>query len=224
MHNLSIIVPFRNREEHLLKFVPHMKMFLNQFEINYHLYVIEQIDNKPFNRAKLLNVGFNETKHNNDYFCFHDVDMLPVNFDCDYSYIDGACRVSHFVSQFGFIPRPESEFGGGVIMINKQSFEKVNGFSNNYWGWGVEDNDFSERCKRKNIIPSFRKGRFLSLTHEPNGDTLGKPPSIETIKNREYFNSIIKSECFFDSGLSSLDYKLEEKIESSNYTKLVVSL
>lgn len=224
MHNLSIIVPYRNREEHLSKFIPHMQMFLNKFNIKYNLFIVEQIDNKPFNRGKLLNIGFNETKHDHDYFCFHDIDMLPVNFDCDYSYIDGACRISHFVSQFEFIPRPESEFGGGVIMINKESFEKVNGFSNNYWGWGVEDNDFSERCRRNNIIPFFRKGRFLSLTHEPNGDTLGKLPSIETIKNREYFKSIIKNEHFFDSGISDLNYKLEKKIKNNNHTRLVVSL
>jgi len=150
--------------------------------------------------------------------------MLPVNYDCDYSYIDGACRLSHFVSQFNFMPRPDNEFGGGVIMINNDSFLKVNGFSNQYWGWGVEDNDFSERCKRKNINISFRKGRYMSLTHESNGDTSGKPPSEFTIKNRQYFNDIIMKDSFFDDGIENIKYNVVNLEKYDYFTKIVVDL
>lgn len=226
MSDLAIIVPFRDRYEHLEKFVPHISAFLAQVysELRYNIYIIEQLDNKPFNRAKLLNIGFNETKENHDYFCFHDIDMLPVNKDCDYSYVEGACRLSHFVSQFNFIPRPKNEFGGGIIMINKESFQKVNGFSNEYWGWGVEDNDFSERCRRKNINISFREGRYVSLSHESNGDTNGKPPSIHTLKNREYFKNIVKSDSFFENGISNLEYIKKQSIKYDKYTKIMVEI
>ena len=30
-------------------------------------------------------------------------------------------------------------------MINSNIFKKVNGFSNNYWGWGLEDDDLTKR-------------------------------------------------------------------------------
>ena len=41
---------------------------------NFGIVVVEQYGNKLFNRAKLLNVGFNETTEK--IVCFHDVDLL----------------------------------------------------------------------------------------------------------------------------------------------------
>ena len=34
---------------------------------------------------------------------------------------------------------------GGVMSINRENFYHANGFSNVYWGWGSEDDDFSAR-------------------------------------------------------------------------------
>ena len=36
-------------------------------------------------------------------------------------------------------------FLGGVTAINRENFYRANGFSNVYWGWGSEDDDFSAR-------------------------------------------------------------------------------
>lgn len=69
-----IIVPYRDRAEHLAKFIEHYKGVLP-------IYVIEQADGKPFNRAKLLNVGFLEFGRYYDYAIYHDVDMLAENFE-----------------------------------------------------------------------------------------------------------------------------------------------
>ena len=74
---LAIIVPYRDREEHLGRFVPHMDEFLSQRNIEHKIFVIEQSDEKPFNRGWLLNVGYKiAVEQGYDYFCFHDVDML----------------------------------------------------------------------------------------------------------------------------------------------------
>jgi predicted glycosyltransferase involved in capsule biosynthesis len=221
MHNLSIVVPYRQRESHLKKFVPHIKSFLNN-KINYKIFVIEQFNEKPFNRAKLLNVGFNVSKEENDYFCFHDIDMLPTHEDCDYSYFNGVCRLSHYVSQFNFIPRPENELGG-VILVDKKSFVEVNGYSNNYWGWGVEDEDFATRCRLKNIPYKIRNGKYMSLFHKPNGDTYGDPVSLNTIKNREYYKNILENDLFSD-GISNIQYTLVEKREYNDYTLIKVDI
>lgn len=223
MKKLAIIVPYRDRAEHLKKFAIHMTSFLKQQNIDFSLYIIEQFDDKPFNRAKLLNVGFCETKQDYDYFCFHDVDLLPMNNDCDYSYCHGVCKMSYYVSQFNFKPRPTNELGG-VTMFDKDSYVEVNGYSNNYWGWGLEDNDLGERCRRKNISFSLRKGRYLSLHHKPNGDTMGGMASADTNNNRQYFKQIVSSEDFFQSGLSNLDYKKIKEENKELYTTISVIL
>ena len=40
-----------------------------------------------------------------------------------------------------------SNYAGGVAAINRRNFYAVNGFSNDYWGWGSEDEDFSARLE-----------------------------------------------------------------------------
>lgn len=213
MSDLTIVVPYRDREAHLKKFIPHMNNFLNK-KIDYKIVVIEQNNNKPFNRAKLLNIGFLENQESN-YFCFHDIDMLPTDENCNYTFIEGVCKLSYYVSQFNFIPRPDSELGG-VTLIDKENFIKVNGYSNEYWGWGVEDEDFATRCKIKNIPFSVRKGKYFSLFHKPNGDTYGDPVTIDTIKNRQHYKSINNN--LFDSGINNIDYKIIEIKQNNNFT------
>jgi hypothetical protein len=221
MYKLPIIVPYRDRELHLKKFIPHMNKFLNN-KIDYKIIVIEQANNKPFNKGRLLNVGFLENKEN-DYFCFHDIDMLPTDENCDYVFSNsGVCKLAYYVSQFNFIPRPDSELGG-VTIIDKESYIKINGYSNEYWGWGVEDEDFATRCRTKNIPFLTRKGKYFSLFHKPNGDTYGDLPSPCTIKNREYYKTLNNNN-MFDSGISNIDYKIVEKIETNDYTLIKVDI
>ena len=58
MPKLAIIVPYRDREEHLARFVPHMDKFLSDKEIDYKIFVVEQGNDRPFNRGWLINVGY----------------------------------------------------------------------------------------------------------------------------------------------------------------------
>lgn len=41
-HRAAIIVPFRNREEHLLLFLQHMHPFLQRQQVEYQIFVVEQ--------------------------------------------------------------------------------------------------------------------------------------------------------------------------------------
>ena len=82
---LGVIVPYRKRPSHLRKFQESIKEYLKDYD--YELIVVEQADDLPFNRGKLLNIGFKTAiRKQCDYVVFHDVDMLPK--DVDYSYSD----------------------------------------------------------------------------------------------------------------------------------------
>jgi hypothetical protein len=53
---------------------------------------------------------------------------------------------------------------------------RVNGFSNEFWGWGSEDDDLIKRCANENLVINRREGgTFKSLDHAINIDsTLAK--------------------------------------------------
>lgn len=136
MKKLAIIVPYRNREEHLKQFVPYMENYLLddlEGESDYKIFIINQDDNKPFNRAKLLNIGFKESE-DFDYFAFHDIDMLPI--DSDYTYVEEPTHLATEVEQFGF-RLPYDGYFGGVTIFDKENFKKINGYANEYWGWSI---------------------------------------------------------------------------------------
>ena len=148
---LAIIVPYRDREEHLARFVPHMDKFLSDKDIEFKIFIVEQDNDKPFNRGWLLNVGFEiSQKQGYDYFCFHDIDMLPEDESCDYSWVDKPTHLASRLSKFKYrLVYPE--YIGGVTLFNKEHFKWINGFSNKYWGWGFEDDDLLYRCRQGGI-------------------------------------------------------------------------
>lgn len=142
---LGIIVPYRDRYEQLLQFKSHIKEYLSDKDIDYELIVVEQDDAELFNRGKLLNVGFKYAcRLKCEYVVFHDVDMLPI--DVDYSWSDVPVHMAT-----NFIPADTrvifDEYFGGVTMFTTLDFLKINGYSNDYWGWGFEDDDLLYRCK-----------------------------------------------------------------------------
>lgn len=79
--HVAIIVPYRDRETHLPILLKNLHPFLMKQQIEYGIFIIEQIGGSPFNRAALMNVGFIEALKlsNWDCFVFHDVDLLPLD-------------------------------------------------------------------------------------------------------------------------------------------------
>ena len=152
MNKLAIIVPYRDRPAHLLTFKQSIVSYLKDKDIDYELIIVEQDEAKTFNRGKLLNVGFFYAKKLKcDYVVFHDVDMIPL--EVDYSYSPKPIHLaSNFVSTSDEFNRILwDEYFGGVTMFPSSIFEAINGYSNEYWGWGYEDDDLLFRCKRFNV-------------------------------------------------------------------------
>ena len=146
-HKLGVIVPYRNRPQQLKRFLNHMDEYLTN--LDYQIFIIEQSDDKPFNRGALLNVGYKIACNNEcDYFVFHDVDMLPE--DVDYSYSDKPLHLATHLQEHDY-ETTFYDYFGGVTMFNKEDFHLINGFSNEYWGWGFEDDDLLIRCLESDL-------------------------------------------------------------------------
>lgn len=152
MAKLGIIVPYRNRHQHLFEFITHITNYFKNSDIDYKVIIVQQDDAKLFNRGMLLNIGFTYAKkYKCDYVVFHDIDMLPL----DVSYNSTEIPI-HLATHFE-IEETEKEresfdtYFGGVTMFSVDDFQKIDGYSNKYWGWGYEDDDLFLRCKVNNI-------------------------------------------------------------------------
>ncbi|KAL8567965.1 hypothetical protein ACOMHN_029140 [Nucella lapillus] len=148
-HKVAVLVPFRDRFEELMEFVPYLSQFLRQQNKPHRIFVLNQVDNYRFNRAALINVGFLEARGECDHVAMHDVDLLPVSPDLLYRYPqDGPYHLAapHLHPLYHY-----KTFVGGILLVKNEHFEKLNGMSNRYWGWGREDDEFYVRMKKANL-------------------------------------------------------------------------
>ena len=146
-HKLGICIPYRNRKEHLETLVPRLSEHLTKQGIDHKFYVGHQVDDKLFNRGAMKNVAAQYAFNDGcDYIAWHDVDMVPVDIDCDYRYpeetpIHIATKLSKYNYGLGY-----DQYFGGVVLFTKEQAERTNGYSNDYWDWGMEDDDLFWRC------------------------------------------------------------------------------
>ena len=152
---VGVIVPFRDlhaeqhRAAHLATFVPHMATFLGGCCEDYRVVVVEQSDDgRKFNRGQLLNVGYLLARAAGcDAFVFHDVDLLPsVELGAAYATVpreDRPCHIARVWDRYSGNP----DYFGGIANWTGPDFERINGFPNNYWGWGGEDDEMMRRSK-----------------------------------------------------------------------------
>jgi hypothetical protein len=150
MDKLGVIVPYRNREQHLSEFKKKISKYLNKQGIDFVLIIVHQDDAKLFNRGMLLNIGFTYAeKYGCNYVVFHDVDMIPLY--ADYSYSKTPLHLCNNVYVEDGIRKKLrdsfDEYFGGVTLFPSETFKNINGYSNKYWGWGYEDTDLLLRCK-----------------------------------------------------------------------------
>lgn len=150
---LAIIVPYRDREHQLAQFIPHMNKYLPDAKI----VIVEQADDKPFNRGKLLNIGSMHCTVS--HYVFHDVDMLPINVS--YAERKG-------VTQIAFSEIQVTDYLGGVTMFDWTTFMKSGGYHNDYFH-RAEDNCMMFNLKRLGIPILNRFGTFHQLPHPRTG-------------------------------------------------------
>ncbi|ESO83434.1 hypothetical protein LOTGIDRAFT_133456, partial [Lottia gigantea] len=149
-HRVAIIIPYRNRESQLKIFLKNIHPILQRQQLDYGIYVIDMELPTQFNRAMLMNIGYNESLQIYDYQCFvfHDVDLIPENDKNIYSCPESPRHMSVAVDKFSY-KLPYASIFGGVSALTKEQMIKTNGFSNKFFGWGGEDDDMYSRIRNK---------------------------------------------------------------------------
>uniref|UniRef100_A0A1I8B2H5 Beta-1,4-N-acetylgalactosaminyltransferase n=1 Tax=Meloidogyne hapla TaxID=6305 RepID=A0A1I8B2H5_MELHA len=219
-HKVAIIVPYRDREQHLRIFLHNMHSILQKQQIDYGIFIIEQVTGQTFNRGKLMNVGFVEANRYYDWQCFifHDVDLIPEDDRNLYNCPQQPRHMSVAVDKFNYRLPYYSLFGGAGALTKKQ-MTKTNGFSNDYWGWGGEDDDFSARIS------------YAGYTISRYPSTIAKYKMIKHVKEASnpinLCRHILMKKTKFrwnKDGLINLNYKIISTKFNLLYTNITVDL
>lgn len=203
-HKLGICIPYRNRKEHLDKLIPHLTEHLNKQGIDHKFYVGHQVDDELFNRGLMKNIAAHYAFNDGcDYIAWHDVDMLPHE-ECDYTYpsenpIHIATKLSKYNYGIGY-----DQYFGGVVLFTKEQVEKTNGYSNDYWDWGQEDDDLFWRC----YFEGMTTGRVIKTEQDKLIANLnGDDSAIYIPTNREI------SSCLHNDHTITLTFNAEQQQE-----------
>lgn len=227
-----ILVPYRDRQEHLIIFINKLAPLLKKHIADVKIVIIEQSqDNKRFNRGKILNVGFNEYHKDFDYFFTHDVDTLP--------YENTIINLYNKTDQDIFrIHSGHHVSLGGIVKFKCNTFKNINGFPNNIWGWGLEDEALFTRA----MISSFAINDY-QVNSRKNFVFLPHQSSFRNINLENDFYNKDKEKCFWrwnhdfnpdtltnaqkmemkiTNGLDDIEYKIINKEIINDYIEKIV--
>uniref|UniRef100_A0A8L7T9B6 Beta-1,4-N-acetylgalactosaminyltransferase n=1 Tax=Brugia malayi TaxID=6279 RepID=A0A8L7T9B6_BRUMA len=223
-HMLCVLVPYRDREAELRIFVSYIADFLNKQNVLHKIIVLNQTDALRFNRASLINVGWYEADRVGcDYLAMHDVDLLPLNPQLDYSY-PGKGIIRHISSPEYHPKYNYTKFVGGILLLTMSDYKVVNGMSNKYWGWGLEDDEFYLRLRDANLLSSMQRPMNLT-TNRSNTFRHIHDPKMRKRDFKKYGNQKqMAHKRDRTSGLNSVKYHIVGRNLLNFRKKLVVSV
>ncbi|XP_024114286.1 beta-1,4-galactosyltransferase 3 [Oryzias melastigma] len=219
-HKTAIIIPHRNREHHLKYLLYYLHPFLQRQQLNYGIYIIHQAGNYTFNRAKLMNIGFREAMREEDWDClfFHDVDLIPEDDRNTYICDANPKHAAIAMDKFGY-KLPYNMYFGGVSALSPLQYLKMNGFPNNYWGWGGEDDDIGVRVSLAGMHisrPPLKHGRYKMIKHK-----LDQGNDV----NPKRFNMLAKTRQTWKlDGMNSLEYEVVSRQYLPLYANITVNI
>lgn len=113
-----------------------------------------------------------------DCIVMHDVDLIPESDLNSYKCQEAPRHLSLSIRRFGkhrfineYEKSPYDLLIGGVLVLKPSVYQLINGFSNEYWNWGAEDDDLAMRMLAKNVCvrrPLFTFGTYAMANHKPS--------------------------------------------------------
>jgi beta-1,4-galactosyltransferase 1 len=220
MYKNIIVIPYRNREEHLKYFINKSVPLIKETMPETKIVVVEQTEGKLFNRGKILNVGFKEYMDKTEYFITHDVDINPTKKSLELYY--------NLENDIVRIVTGHNQSLGGITKLHNKCIKEINGFPNYIWGWGIEDRALYHRAiiKQSNILNTkINRSYFKILNHTKNCHKYQNEKKIISEKWKpEYINSRNdeeKNEMVNDSGLNTIEYNIIERKQLDDIVELI---
>jgi len=230
--NLVVTVPYRDREFQYKIFLNHIKTYFNEDKldkfINVKVCFLEQNNKKPFNLGSLNNAAYLINEKYLDYIVVNNVDFLPLMSDYSFSEFP-TLLIKHGFNNLPMKPSKkdcklvvkapsiENIFLGSVL-LPKNVFKKVNGYSNSYWGWGFEDTDMRNRLIKNNIEIKYRNGIYQPLIHDNLGYDVGENNNFSLSKyhidNKKIFDDKWQDKNNFSKdGINNFKFEIDSNDE-----------
>lgn len=220
-----IIIPYRDRESHLKYFLDNSYPKIQNITPNLEIIIVEQTNGKKFNRGLTINIGYHYYNNENYYYITHDVDTNPVN-----DYALNMYKKELKEKEVYSIYSNEITLGG-CLKIKGSDFKRINGFPNDFWGWGCEDRDILNRCIYYNYsiirgIGAYSKDStkyFYRLS-----DNHVRQPNDKHNFAYQYWTNLPKEkkhEYISSNGLSTMNYKiLKDELIQEGVRKILVEI
>jgi hypothetical protein len=233
--NIAIISCFRDkgdgkRERERKIFVQVMTKILQPY-CTFHIYIIEQSkDGHDFNIGKLKNIGYvlSSLQDKYDHFIFSDIDTLPDYDLMEYFLktpskpIALARKGTRYANKDEKIKKP---FMGALLSFNSKIFDKINGYPNNFWGWGGEDDSLINRLISNKISSVYypKKGSIIDIEEGDDLKTIDVKDKVkgekkDMVKHEKLYNDFSG---WIQNGLNTLNYKILERVEINRYTSQI---
>ena len=243
---MNIIVAYRNTKTDLRKkqldvFIQQMTLMFTD-RIDFHIYVIEQESNRDdydglpnelkiegtkmakFNLGRLKNIGFKiADSERPGYYVLTDVDILPSVTSIHLYFKNPPNNKIIHLANRGTSYDTDKKFIGGAISVNENTFVETNGYPNDFWGWGGEDEAFRYRIEvNKFKIGKIKDDRASIIDLEEKTDELNmekkksEPAIIKDIKDKLKIDNKIN---WKTNGLSNID-TLYTITDRQNYEKI----
>lgn len=220
---IFLIAPYRDRPQQFKLFIEHYSLFLDLEKVK--IIIFEQANSKPFNKGLLHNCGIKYLYKNNivtdeDIVILNDIDCLINPHKIEFM-LDSPEET--FKQIFGYSKIWFNRFHclGGIFSFKLKNFLKINGFPNDYWGWGAEDLALGYRAEKNNYI--IDKSKIIDVSNTVDINRLSNPSSGK-VRNRTNIINIAKLNSEIHkpflsliNGINNCVFRLVDRYDYENY-------
>lgn len=220
-----IVLPFKDRngkyKKALDQFIEPFMEYMNTNLEDYDICIVEQQDGllasgeNLFNLGRTTNIGFDilcKEASDDDIFIFHPVDILPISTDYKIDMTTKFCAESH---------SPDGRFYK-AMGFKCGDYRIINGYSNNYWGWGLEDDDLFIRLEINKIDFQTKIDKFNILAIDGNDESHENHFMPLYNSNHVFLHELKINKDVTASGLKNLSYEILEKTTYKKIKKYII--